>query len=32
MGNIEDLREIERQTDDPEVAAIARKAIEAIES
>ncbi len=32
MGRVEELREIERRTDDPEVAAIARKAIEAIES
>ena len=31
MGNIEKLREIERRTDNPEVAAIAREAIEAIE-
>ena len=32
MGNIEELREIEKNIDDPEVAAVIREAIEAIES
>ena len=32
MGHIEELLEIESRTDDPEVAAMARMAIEAIES
>ena len=30
MGNIEKLREIEKRTDNPEVAAAAREAIEAL--
>ena len=32
MANIEKLREIEKRTIDPEVAAVVREAIEAIES
>ena len=32
MANIDKLREIEKRTTDPEVAAIVREAIEAIES
>ena len=32
MANIEKLREIEKRATDPEVAAVVREAIEAIES
>ena len=32
MGNLEELREIEKRMTDPEVAAVLREAIEAIES
>ena len=32
MANIDKLREIEKRTDNPELAAVVREAIEAIES